>query len=153
MSSPTGGATSVHTGIGAWRWQGAGPWLILAVQSAGLRRGFTSPHSPAQLEAGSLSETLHVLRVLKGPPGWPPAVRSLLSSPISAEFAFCQVDASIALTLALAVLCDLLQQWDQLAPGLPILLGWLLGEGDDLTGYEESTHQVILGTEGTRRWA
>uniref|UniRef100_A0A8C0LNL0 tRNA (32-2'-O)-methyltransferase regulator THADA n=1 Tax=Canis lupus dingo TaxID=286419 RepID=A0A8C0LNL0_CANLU len=49
----------------------------------------------------------------------------------STEFAFCQVDASIALTLALAVLCDLLQQWDQLALGLPVLLGWLLGEDDD----------------------
>ncbi|KAM5143225.1 tRNA (32-2'-O)-methyltransferase regulator THADA [Callospermophilus lateralis] len=59
----------------------------------------------------------------------------------STEFAFCQVDASIALTLALAVLCDLLQQWDQLVPGLPILLGWLLGEGDDLVSCVESTHQ------------
>ncbi|XP_046281080.2 thyroid adenoma-associated protein [Marmota monax] len=57
------------------------------------------------------------------------------------EFAFCQVDASIALTLALAVLCDLLQQWDQLVPGLPILLGWLLGEGDDLVSCVESTNQ------------
>ncbi|XP_045627576.1 thyroid adenoma-associated protein [Ursus americanus] len=60
----------------------------------------------------------------------------------STEFAFCQVDASIALTLALAVLCDLLQQWDQLAPGLPVLLGWLLGEGDDFVARVESTHQV-----------
>ncbi|XP_031211387.1 thyroid adenoma-associated protein [Mastomys coucha] len=59
----------------------------------------------------------------------------------STEFAFCQVDASIALTLALAVLCDLLQQWDQLAPGLPILLGWLLEEGDDLEGLVQSPHQ------------
>nr|XP_040126969.1 thyroid adenoma-associated protein isoform X3 [Ictidomys tridecemlineatus] len=59
----------------------------------------------------------------------------------STEFAFCQVDASIALSLALAVLCDLLQQWDQLVPGLPILLGWLLGEGDDLVSCVESTHQ------------
>ncbi|XP_004753020.1 thyroid adenoma-associated protein isoform X3 [Mustela putorius furo] len=58
------------------------------------------------------------------------------------EFAFCQVDASIALTLALAVLCDMLQQWDQLAPGLPVLLGWLLGEGDDSAFHVESTHQV-----------
>ncbi|XP_063474172.1 tRNA (32-2'-O)-methyltransferase regulator THADA isoform X8 [Symphalangus syndactylus] len=58
------------------------------------------------------------------------------------EFAFCQVDASIALALALAVLCDLLQQWDQLAPGLPILLGWLLGESDDLVACVESMHQV-----------
>ncbi|XP_078300546.1 tRNA (32-2'-O)-methyltransferase regulator THADA isoform X3 [Panthera onca] len=60
----------------------------------------------------------------------------------STEFAFCQVDASIALTLALAVLCDLLQQWDKLAPGLPVLLGWLLGEGEDFVVHVESTHQV-----------
>ncbi|XP_010966015.2 tRNA (32-2'-O)-methyltransferase regulator THADA isoform X1 [Camelus bactrianus] len=60
----------------------------------------------------------------------------------STEFAFCQVDASIALDLALAVLCDLLQQWDQLGPGLPVLLGWLLGEGDDLMVCVESAHQV-----------
>nr|XP_031540891.1 thyroid adenoma-associated protein-like isoform X2 [Vicugna pacos] len=60
----------------------------------------------------------------------------------STEFAFCQVDASIALDLALAVLCDLLQQWDQLGPGLPVLLGWLLGEGDDLMVCVESVHQV-----------
>ncbi|XP_055395917.1 tRNA (32-2'-O)-methyltransferase regulator THADA isoform X4 [Bubalus kerabau] len=60
----------------------------------------------------------------------------------STEFAFCQVDASSALDLALAVLCDLLQQWDQLTPGLPVLLGWLLGEGEDLMACEESAHQV-----------
>ncbi|XP_011940314.1 PREDICTED: thyroid adenoma-associated protein isoform X6 [Cercocebus atys] len=60
----------------------------------------------------------------------------------STEFAFCQVDASIALALALAVLCDLLQQWNQLAPGLPILLGWLLGDSDDLVVCVESMHQV-----------
>ncbi|XP_036080746.1 thyroid adenoma-associated protein isoform X3 [Rousettus aegyptiacus] len=60
----------------------------------------------------------------------------------STEFAFCQVDASIALDLALAVLCDLLQQWDQLASGLPVLLGWLLGEGDDLMVCVESVQQV-----------
>ncbi|XP_027632120.1 thyroid adenoma-associated protein [Tupaia chinensis] len=59
----------------------------------------------------------------------------------STEFASCQVDASIALALALAVLCDLLQQWDQLAPGLPILLGWLLGEEDNLICMENA-HQV-----------
>uniref|UniRef100_H0UUU8 tRNA (32-2'-O)-methyltransferase regulator THADA n=1 Tax=Cavia porcellus TaxID=10141 RepID=H0UUU8_CAVPO len=59
----------------------------------------------------------------------------------STEFAFCQVDASIALALTLAVLCDLLQQWDQLDTGLPILLEWLLGEGDDLVGCAESADQ------------
>nr|XP_058134459.1 thyroid adenoma-associated protein isoform X3 [Dasypus novemcinctus] len=60
----------------------------------------------------------------------------------SAEFAFCQVDASIALALALAVLCDLLQQWDQLASGLPVLLGWLLGEDDDLVVCVENMQQL-----------
>nr|XP_037862794.1 thyroid adenoma-associated protein isoform X4 [Chlorocebus sabaeus] len=60
----------------------------------------------------------------------------------STEFAFCQVDASIALALALAVLCDLLQQWNQLASGLPILLRWLLGDSDDLVVCVESLHQV-----------
>lgn len=52
------------------------------------------------------------------------------------------MDASIALTLAFAVLCDLLQQWDQLGPGLPILLGWLLEEGGDLKDLMQSPHQV-----------
>lgn len=59
------------------------------------------------------------------------------------------MDASIALALALAVLCDLLQQWNQLAPGLPILLGWLLGDGDDLVVCVESMHQVIPGCQGS----
>lgn len=59
------------------------------------------------------------------------------------------MDASIALDLALAVLCDLLQQWDQLAAGLPVLLGWLLKEGDDLTVCVESVHQVVLGSQGS----
>lgn len=59
------------------------------------------------------------------------------------------MDASIALDLALAVLCDLLQQWDQLASGLPVLLGWLLGEGDDLMVCVESVQQVVLGSQGS----
>ncbi|XP_074252651.1 tRNA (32-2'-O)-methyltransferase regulator THADA isoform X3 [Saimiri boliviensis] len=75
----------------------------------------------------------------------------------STEFAFCQVDASIALGLALAVLCDLLQQWDQLAPGLPIMLGWLLGESDDLMVCVESMHQVeedyLFEKEAVNFWA
>nr|XP_021526433.1 LOW QUALITY PROTEIN: thyroid adenoma-associated protein [Aotus nancymaae] len=75
----------------------------------------------------------------------------------STEFAFCQVDASIALGLALAVLCDLLQQWDQLAPGLPIMLGWVLGESDDLMVCVESMHQVeedyLFEKEAVNFWA
>ena len=81
-------------------------------------------------------------------PSWLSAAHSWLTSLIFAEFAFCQVDASSALDLALAVLCDLLQQWDQLTPGLPVLLGWLLGEGEDLVACEESAHQVIPRVSG-----
>nr|XP_020144183.1 thyroid adenoma-associated protein isoform X3 [Microcebus murinus] len=73
------------------------------------------------------------------------------------EFAFCQVDASIALPLALAIVCDLLQQWDQLAPGLPILLGWLLGEDDNLVSCVESMQQVegdyLFEKEEVNFWA
>ncbi|XP_045141726.1 thyroid adenoma-associated protein isoform X1 [Echinops telfairi] len=60
----------------------------------------------------------------------------------STEFASCQVDAPIALTLGLDILCDLLQQWDQLAPGVPILLRWLLGEADDFADCVVSSSQV-----------
>ncbi|KAL1782981.1 thyroid adenoma-associated protein isoform X1 [Sigmodon hispidus] len=59
----------------------------------------------------------------------------------STEFAFCQVNASVALALALAVVCDLLRQWDQMVPGLPILLRWLLGEGDNPQDLVQSSHQ------------
>lgn len=98
-----------------------------------------------------LPEALHIPRVLQSIPGLAPSSTFIVClSLVSTEFAFCQVDASIALTLALAVLCDLLKQWDQLEPGLPVLLGWLLGEDDDLTAHAESTHQVILGFQGSR---
>lgn len=97
-----------------------------------------------------LPEALHLPRILQSLPGL--ALSSTFISHlslISTEFAFCQVDASIALDLALVVLCDLLQQWDQLAPGLPVLLGWLLEEGDDLPVCVESEHQVVLGSQGS----
>lgn len=63
------------------------------------------------------------------------------------------MNASIALALALAVLCDLLRQWDQLVPGLPILLGWLLGEDDDPKDLVQSPHQVTPATQGAWRQA
>ncbi|KAL0621090.1 Thyroid adenoma-associated protein [Plecturocebus cupreus] len=91
-----------------------------------------------------------------------PARKASLILPVTpeeprGEFAFCKVDASIALGLALAVLCHLLQQWDQLAPALPILLGWLLGESDDLVVCVESMHQVeedyLFEKEAVSFWA
>ncbi|XP_036606868.1 thyroid adenoma-associated protein [Trichosurus vulpecula] len=57
------------------------------------------------------------------------------------EFAFCLVNAPMALDLAVALLCELLPQWDPLAAGLPILLEWLLGE-DDIRKCTENTPQV-----------
>ncbi|XP_074060882.1 tRNA (32-2'-O)-methyltransferase regulator THADA isoform X2 [Macrotis lagotis] len=64
------------------------------------------------------------------------------------EFSFCLVNASMALDLAVALLCELLQQWDQLAAGLPILLDWLLGEDDDIKNCTENTPQGY----GARLW-
>lgn len=61
------------------------------------------------------------------------------------------MNASAALALALAVLCDLLRQWDQLVPGLPILLGWLLGEGDDPQDLVQDPQQVIGAAQGAGR--
>ncbi|XP_056678924.1 thyroid adenoma-associated protein isoform X1 [Monodelphis domestica] len=51
-------------------------------------------------------------------------------------FAFSLVDASMALDLAVGLLCKLLQEWDQVASGLQFLLEWLLGEDDIRNGTE-----------------
>ncbi|XP_044515397.1 thyroid adenoma-associated protein [Gracilinanus agilis] len=51
-------------------------------------------------------------------------------------FAFSLVDASMALDLAVGLLCKLLQDWDQVATGLQFLLEWLLGEDDIRNGTE-----------------
>nr|DBA27195.1 TPA: hypothetical protein GDO54_011363 [Pyxicephalus adspersus] len=50
-------------------------------------------------------------------------------------FAFCTVNPPKALDLALGVLCELLQQWDEISAGVPVLLEWLLGD-DDLSDLE-----------------
>ncbi|XP_027720989.1 thyroid adenoma-associated protein isoform X1 [Vombatus ursinus] len=72
------------------------------------------------------------------------------------EFAFCLVDASVALDLAVALLCELLPQWDPLTAGLPTLLGWLLGE-DDVRKCTENTPQVeddfVFDKEEVNFWA
>ncbi|XP_063774402.1 tRNA (32-2'-O)-methyltransferase regulator THADA isoform X2 [Pseudophryne corroboree] len=52
-----------------------------------------------------------------------------------AGFAYCTVSPPMALDLALGVLCERLQQWDQVPAGVPVLLEWLLGE-DDLSNAE-----------------
>ncbi|XP_067421161.1 tRNA (32-2'-O)-methyltransferase regulator THADA [Emydura macquarii macquarii] len=54
------------------------------------------------------------------------------------EFAFCVVNASMAMDLAFGILCELLQQWNQTSAGIPVLLEWLLGE-DDLKKDLETT--------------
>ncbi|XP_018411906.1 PREDICTED: thyroid adenoma-associated protein [Nanorana parkeri] len=50
-------------------------------------------------------------------------------------FAFSTVNPPMALDLTLGVLCELLQQWDEVSAGVPVLLEWLLGE-DDLSDLE-----------------
>ncbi|CAM2111111.1 unnamed protein product [Caretta caretta] len=54
------------------------------------------------------------------------------------EFAFCVVNASMALDLAFGILCELLQQWNQTSAGVLVLLEWLLGE-DELKKDMETT--------------
>lgn len=45
-------------------------------------------------------------------------------------FAFSTVNPPMALDLTLGVLCEVLQQWDEVSAGVPVLLEWLLGEKD-----------------------
>ncbi|KAM4770872.1 tRNA (32-2'-O)-methyltransferase regulator THADA [Rhinophrynus dorsalis] len=57
------------------------------------------------------------------------------SSLSEAVFPFSAVSPPMALDLAIGVLCELLQRWDQVPAGILILLEWLLGE-DDLSDLE-----------------
>ncbi|KAM9316838.1 tRNA (32-2'-O)-methyltransferase regulator THADA [Gastrophryne carolinensis] len=50
-------------------------------------------------------------------------------------FLFSSVSPPMALDLTLGVICELLQQWNQVPVGVPVLLEWLLGE-DDLSDLE-----------------
>ncbi|XP_058692446.1 thyroid adenoma-associated protein [Poecile atricapillus] len=46
------------------------------------------------------------------------------------EFAFRIVNAPMALDLAFGKVCELLQRWEEINAGVPILLEWLLGDND-----------------------
>ncbi|NXO61230.1 THADA protein, partial [Phainopepla nitens] len=46
------------------------------------------------------------------------------------EFAFRIVNAPMALDLAFGIVCELLQQWEEIHAGVPVLLEWLLGDSD-----------------------
>ncbi|XP_073528138.1 tRNA (32-2'-O)-methyltransferase regulator THADA isoform X2 [Phyllobates terribilis] len=52
-------------------------------------------------------------------------------------FQYCTVNPPMALDLTFGILCKLLQQWNHVAQGVTVLLGWLLGE-DDLSSPETS---------------
>ncbi|KAK2535660.1 Thada [Columba guinea] len=54
------------------------------------------------------------------------------------EFALRIVSAPMALDLALGTVCELLQRWGQSRAGVPVLLGWLLGDSDPKTDPEAS---------------
>ncbi|XP_064914350.1 tRNA (32-2'-O)-methyltransferase regulator THADA isoform X1 [Columba livia] len=54
------------------------------------------------------------------------------------EFALRIVSAPMALDLALGTVCELLQRWGQNRAGVPVLLGWLLGDSDPKTDPEAS---------------
>ncbi|NXW83716.1 THADA protein, partial [Alopecoenas beccarii] len=54
------------------------------------------------------------------------------------EFALRIVSAPVALDLALGTVCELLQRWGQSRAGVPVLLGWLLGDCDPKRDPEAS---------------
>lgn len=60
---------------------------------------------------------------------------------LCAGFAFSTVNPPMALDLTLGVLCEVLQQWDEVSAGVPVLLEWLLGEND--LGDLETVNTVI----------
>ncbi|XP_054977964.1 thyroid adenoma-associated protein isoform X2 [Sorex araneus] len=72
------------------------------------------------------------------------------------DFAFCPVDAAVALPLAVTVLCHLLQQWDQLGPGLPVLLGWALEDSYCTAAPLDSSQQAeddsLFEKDDVRLW-
>uniref|UniRef100_A0A8C3KQ55 tRNA (32-2'-O)-methyltransferase regulator THADA n=1 Tax=Calidris pygmaea TaxID=425635 RepID=A0A8C3KQ55_9CHAR len=55
------------------------------------------------------------------------------------EFALRIVNAPMALDLALGILCERLQRWGETRAGVPILLEWLLGDGNLKADSETST--------------
>ncbi|KAM3931868.1 tRNA (32-2'-O)-methyltransferase regulator THADA [Leptodactylus fuscus] len=68
------------------------------------------------------ADIIHVYHVQKNIPSGP-------------GFQFCIVNPPMAVDLTFGILCGLLRQWNQVAHGVAVLLGWLLGE-DDLSSPE-----------------
>ncbi|XP_031806272.1 thyroid adenoma-associated protein isoform X1 [Sarcophilus harrisii] len=69
---------------------------------------------------------------------------------------FSLVDAGKALDLAMALLCKLLQQWDQLGEGLLILIEWLLGEdvlGDSAVNTPQVEEDPVFDKGEENIWA
>lgn len=66
------------------------------------------------------------------------------------------MDAAVALPLAVTVLCHLLRQWDQLDPGLPVVLGWLLEDSPDTSHPPEGTQEEgdgLFDKDAVSLWA
>ncbi|NXE76836.1 THADA protein, partial [Cochlearius cochlearius] len=57
------------------------------------------------------------------------------------EFALRIVNAPMALDLAFGILCELLQRWGEIPAGVPILLEWLLGDGEPKSDSETSAQE------------
>uniref|UniRef100_A0A8C3LUW1 tRNA (32-2'-O)-methyltransferase regulator THADA n=1 Tax=Chrysolophus pictus TaxID=9089 RepID=A0A8C3LUW1_CHRPC len=53
-------------------------------------------------------------------------------------FTFRVMNAPLALDLAFGTLCEQLQQWGETHAGIPVLLGWLLGDSDPRGGLQPS---------------
>ncbi|XP_075605249.1 tRNA (32-2'-O)-methyltransferase regulator THADA isoform X3 [Balearica regulorum gibbericeps] len=62
----------------------------------------------------------------------------LINEKLILEFALRIVNAPMALDLAFGIVCELLQRWGEIRAGVPILLEWLLGDGDPKRDSETS---------------
>ncbi|XP_069090089.1 tRNA (32-2'-O)-methyltransferase regulator THADA isoform X1 [Pleurodeles waltl] len=73
-----------------------------------------------------------------------------------AKLEFCVVNPPMAMDLAFGILCDLLQQWDQVPAGTVILLEWLLGEDDlkrDLEDCKSVEDEYLFEKGEANFWA
>uniref|UniRef100_A0A6I8NBT2 tRNA (32-2'-O)-methyltransferase regulator THADA n=1 Tax=Ornithorhynchus anatinus TaxID=9258 RepID=A0A6I8NBT2_ORNAN len=74
----------------------------------------------------------------------------------TSELAFCPVTAAVALDVAIELLCELLLRWNRAATGVPVLLGWLLGDGETGPDAEPSLQEeegILFDKGAANFWA
>uniref|UniRef100_A0A8C3LQU0 tRNA (32-2'-O)-methyltransferase regulator THADA n=1 Tax=Chrysolophus pictus TaxID=9089 RepID=A0A8C3LQU0_CHRPC len=69
------------------------------------------------------------------------------------SFTFRVMNAPLALDLAFGTLCEQLQQWGETHAGIPVLLGWLLGDSDPRGGLQPSEDECLFDKGEVNFWA